>query len=709
MRQPTISYDNKKLYQTSDFIGGVAEGRDAASLDDGVLSICDNMWFNRGVLTTRLGAYTDEGRVLYKPVDMENITCGITFTDTFAEIDGESARIGYIMSWDEESQGDVRVYALKNSGEIKSMGNIHYSRVSSDSFAVAEHIYFIVGAATRGCGIYALLTRKQVISGELLPEIYECNEAADGWLYLQRSDFYTPVIYINGRGNQYGFGPVTYEPEPYEPEALNLLTGRFKAYFTSDHYSTTFALPISGIDENASVICRLYDTKTAYTEWFIPEGSQSAEAIINGAVITLNFDHSTGELRFFSGETPWPAHLSDGLVGNNLLVIASKSVKDGYESVVGGRCSCVWGSRVFVSGSDKNCGTVYSARLTNPLYFPKDATVTVGDPNAAVTALAVQNDKPIAFKKKGIYRIVVDRGSYYRTNAYLPESSSDIATAETLYSVGVHTEIGCDCPSTLKLCGNRLVWLGSNGVVYVMATTTYGKENNIYAVSSPIEAGLKGLRRDYLLSAVAAECDGYYLLVLTDGYETPIAYVMDYRVKAFGQSGSYLGAKSVDRSLAWYRWKFPENAVISSVALCDSGIVLGVNDSRRRVVYTSALKGEVDTFFECDDTSDEALIRSQPVLTRFKTRLYDFATPHYKKDITELYISASGNGEIEVELSDEHGIVGRERCRLQSVITSVKLMPFVRNVARLAIGIFTERRISLAPFVIGYRPNIIKA
>ncbi len=712
MNYPTLNVTNKKFYETSPLCGGIALGEDPSLLDDGVLSDCNNMWFKRGALTTRPGMGISENSLLCDAGAWDFVKCPLKFTDTFADIDGSSLRLAYFVNGDSISYGDVHIYTLSDKGEINSIGSIHYSRISSDSFADFEHIHFIVGAKTRGCGIYALLTRRLDSTDGKISEIYECSEDRSEWFVLDESDFYIPVIYMNGRGDRYGFGPDPYKPEPYEPESLNLLTGAFKAYFTTDNYSSTFSLPISGIDQDREIVCRLYETRSSYTQWKLEAGQDDVKATIWGAEITMKFNRSTGVLSFFTGNEVWPAFRGTDIIGNNLVIKAYKSTKNGFNSIVGSRRSAVWGSRVFVCGGYSNVGTVYSARITNPLYFPKNCAAVLGDPDDPITAIGVQNDKPVAFKDRSIYRIVVDRGITYTTNAFLPEGNGEITRGETVYTVGIHTEIGCDCPDTLKLCGNRLVWLNSEGKVYVLATTTYGKENNIYCVSEPIADRLKTKEEHHLISAFAAENDGYYMLVTGDGFENSEVFLMDYRVKAFGQSGSYLGSKSVDRNLAWYEWSFPKEVILSSACSSAEGFVLGVKNINYNLTYFAKLNAKEDSFFDRERFNNNAdVIRGETsVKSGFTTKLYDFAAPHFKKDITDLFVCAKCEEEddVMVEILDEFGVVGKNRCRLQNRISSVRLMPYVRGVFRMAVRIVTDKKITVAPFTIGYRINALR-
>ncbi len=695
MRYPSVKATKSFLYKIAPLKGGLSKGTDAAVLADGMLSESKNMWFKNDALAVRKGLNTTEQSVFYDSSGGEDIYKMLQFSDTFAVLDGVSCRIGYFVTGDITSYNDSHIVLLTPQGEIQEIGVIRKSRISYDNYPIVDHINFFVGKGKRGCGIYAMLNCYSQPYNEPSYEIYECSADKSSWILLQDSDFYVPIIYINGRGNEYDFAEEHYTETPYELESQNMLTGAFRAYFSSDNYSYRFDLPVSNIDTDKSVICRVYQNNNEYVQWTIPAGSTQTNAVYNGVNITMKCNHLTGRITFYTGDSTWPVWTTGQIGSNNIVFTANKTESGSQEGVLSCRRSAVHNSRIFLCDNQANPATVYSARMTNPLYFPKNASVTLGDPASPVRALGVQNDKLVAFKENEIHRIISNNGRFYNTNAYLPERSTEIVVDDEVYSMGVHTQIGCDCPNTLKLCGSRLVWLNSSGKVYVLATTTYGKENNVYEVSSAITELIKSHNKYDFRGAIAAEYDGYYFLFLGDGYETPTVLLMDYRVKSFGQSGSYLGSKSVDRNLAWYLWDFPRNVIISSVANTFSGFVFALRTIGNRTLYTATLGGEFDRLLK------DGQIVEYPIDASFATTLYDCGIPYNKKCLHGLFVTAAASNPVEISIENERRTLGVYKCYLQDFIRTVRVGCRLRGINRFLIRVKAQGYAEFAPFGVG--------
>ena len=96
--------------------------------------------------------------------------------------------------------------------------------------------------------------------------------------------------------------------------------------------------------------------------------------------------------------------------------------------------------------------------LNNPLYFPENNFSTVGDGSQKITAFGKQNDMLIIFKEHEIYY------TNYASNNFTAEEVMsgaiiDVASSSATFPLTqIHSLIGCDCPNTIRLCANRLVW-----------------------------------------------------------------------------------------------------------------------------------------------------------------------------------------------------------------------------------------------------------
>ena len=117
---------------------------------------------------------------------------------------------------------------------------------------------------------------------------------------------------------------LAYTAQPKFLEAQNILTGRFKSYFTSDGQSNAFRLPYSGL-ANETVMCRIYINLTKYTDWTILSNSTSDTQTFYNSAITMNVDRSKGMIYFTTSDgADYPIPIMSMYHENNICVRAGK-------------------------------------------------------------------------------------------------------------------------------------------------------------------------------------------------------------------------------------------------------------------------------------------------------------------------------------------------------------------------------------------------
>lgn len=594
MRYATLKKTQLRRYRIDKLDGGLQLNSNIDSIDDNRLSDCLNVWYEGGALTTR-PAFRAVGKPLESVSAYEITKEGLVFTDAVYIRDGVKYNLAYFVTGDDYSFVRLHLYFVNDSGERLDAGVLHFGRTSSDTFYVPQSICFVVGnPTTAGSGIYALVTRK---SGSLTAySIYELDSALENWADCQNK-FYIPVLYIDGQGTRYGEAKTALGlsyPAPQSPEQRNLLTGWFKAYFTSDSFSSVFRLPIANLDEVA-VNCRVYSDSQNYTQWVIPAGSNSVTESLGGREITMKCDRKAGVISFFEGGSDFSVPIMPYCSSNNIVIRACKEIAGGIASIVSSKRSLSFDSRIYLCDNDIKPNEVYSAKLSNPLYFPKGARAAAGESTSSVLALGVQNNKIIAFKAGETYRIDVNDGASLKDTAILDESD-ELQAGDDLCAVAISKDIGCDCPNTVLRCGNRLVWANSGGQIFMLATTTYGKENNIYEVSLPVSKRLSLLGRAALKSAFALKFGGYYMLFINN-----MVWLMNYRVKSFGYNSQYEGDNSPAENISWYYWEAPSAVRLTSGMSGNNNIVVGALDNEGLWNYCMFLGGTRDLIIESDD------------------------------------------------------------------------------------------------------------
>lgn len=694
------SYKAKKLqsYRMPALLGGIDLNEDPVVIPEDKLCECENMWVKNGMLCSRDGLVVDNARVM----EVENYgfcSAPLTVTDTIVTIDGAPYNIGYTMVFDAaDSRHTVSVYFISRQGEFSSAGDIVFNRISSDEFYFAESIYFISGKGTKGCGVYAYV---KISDYGLSPDykMYELSSDYSSWQVIDKSECYAPIIYINGRGTRYRESVDAYEASPMTFEQQNLLTGCFRAFYSSDDVSSAFQLPLSGLDEDASVFCRVYRWPGEYIEWVIPPGADTDSADFYGNKITMKCDRQTGYISFTSDGLDFSLPKMPLYNGNNIRFTAYKTEKDGRARVIGSKKVFPYNSRAYVCANPICPNEVYSARLSNPLYFPKDSTAVVGETASGITAIGVQNNKLIAFKNNEIYRIDLNEGKRYSTKELLVGEGIDFYRTDSITISNIHTEIGCDCPDSVRLCGNRLVWLNSDGNIYALATTAYGKENNIYEISLPIRRRLGEFSVNELKKSFAAGHQGKYML-----FVDRTVFVMDYRVKAFGFTATYLSEDDVNRALAWYCWSLPDSLNITSAISTAKGLTLACHTGNLKIHYTLCFCGDKDTVLMYNE-SEELVEREYPVFYRLKTGLIGFGKEQFYKDLKFLCITASAEKWVTITLTGDGRTVKRQ-LKLPKNPAAVKILAHLNGFSRMSMTICGEGTVSVAEPIFYYNIRV---
>lgn len=250
-------------------------------------------------------------------------------------------------------------------------------------------------------------------------------------------------------------------------------------------------------------------------------------------------------------------------VKNNLVITAPCPPNENGKLKVCGMTKSAWfggaaygiygGSRLFLGGNteEKEQALVIWSDLNNPLYFPENCYAYVGDKSQAVTAFGRQSDTLVIFKEREIYQTQYVSSDAPTAEEVINQSVIDLTTQMAYFPMTqVHGYIGCDCPNTVQLCRNRLVWANSNGKVYTLVSQNQYNERAVFCVSEMMERKLREEKNLY--KAFSADFDGYYVLVVDDRM-----YVMDYNSYGYNYISSYSKDDDANVHIPWYYWELP--------------------------------------------------------------------------------------------------------------------------------------------------------
>ena len=212
----------------------------------------------------------------------------------------------------------------------------------------------------------------------------------------------------------------------------------------------------------------------------------------------------------------------------------------GFENIIEDCCimtafggNAAGGTRLFLSGNENKKGYYYKSPLLNPLYIGYDEFEIIGDGCENVTCMKKMYGDLMIFTENSIYRMKYsfnEEGTYFTVKE-------------------ISSEAGCDCPGSVQLIDNRLVFANSKRGIFILDSAEESGEQNIKPISGNILSGSEGLSKlgaDNLKKSKSLDFDRKYML-FADG----VVYIWDYDTTAFHDSGNY--GKAQER-LCWYTY-----------------------------------------------------------------------------------------------------------------------------------------------------------
>ncbi len=618
---------------------------------DNQLTDCDNLWWHRGTLRTRPG-----------------MSCGAWFPmdnyDTRQIVDERTVLLSHFAN---SMDGSVQFSACQLTdgaeGFTRLGGGRCYTYTASD---VAQSTALAIRARKNDVGRwYYLLSHGAIL-----------QENADGW---SDAEPYAPTVLINGVGEE-----CVAEAEPTVYEDYNMLTRGFTCHYTTDGTSTTWKLPMDNLatdlpgiereNENGGTIARVeldvygenglrtveitivYNENGKQETQYIDEagekrgGGVPLEATEAGVSpdqwssikLTLSINPMTGVLKtqltgvdITSGSAAPTQIIPSGLpflASNNLRITAWRGRE--YEKnrlticrmtrgtwYGGDRSGIAGGTRYFVCGNPDEPDLLCWSGIEHPLYFPEHNRVRVGDSHSPLIAMGKQGGLLVLYKDHEIYGM-----------QYLSSDSSDYDFATsggvavtsymaTFVMTPVNAGVGCDCPDTVRLVNNRLVWANSDGSVYMLTATNQYSERNVRMISRNVRDDIAACGEATLKQAQAAELEGYYLLMAGNK-----VFLMNTQTSAFASFNYYDDEDRAQKAIPWYAWTLPEHLTYMGAVTADSTLRMVVTNPETQEGAVAMLSEDVDTD------------NGQPIPCRLATKLWDFGSVDHKKSVEHLYL-----------------------------------------------------------------------
>lgn len=486
---------------------------------------------------------------------------------------------------------------------------------------------------------------------------------------------YVPIVLINGVGEE-----SKAEAEPSVYEDYNMLTRGFRCHYTTDGESYTWKLPEGNLatdlpgaereSEEGGLLAKIEvdvsdgssmrtiqtliraDVGGIWHQSYIDEdgteqygspGLTAQEAGVTGEgwssiALEAKFNATKGVLNLMAvGKKTNQAGAADpvskslpSVVSNNLRITVWRSREYEKDRLTickmtrgewfGGDTSGIaGGTRYFVCGNPDEPDLLCWSGIEHPLYFPEHNRVRVGDDHQAITAMGKQGNLLVLYKERETYALQYSAGT---ADDYAFAESGGVAITSYMAKfllIPINASVGCDCPDTVRLVNNRLVWACSDGSVYMLTGVNQYSERNVRMISRNVRRLLTECGKDALKDAQAGEYEGYYLLLVGNK-----VFLMNTQTSAFASFNYYDDEDAASKAIPWYVWTLPDRLRYVGMVSGDNTVMLAVFDPVSGTGTVATLEGATDD--------------GAPIPCRLTTKLWDFGIPDRKKSVGQIYM-----------------------------------------------------------------------
>lgn len=616
-------------------------------LTDAQLTDCNNMWWHNGALVTRPGLVRDEASGRHYPTrqsvnEREILLSRMQLTTN----DEATAFYAALLS------------AQNGMTELGSEVFTYWGKLPEDDHPLTSMGF--PAEKNADTGWYFLLS-----TGEVIKENHgeDSNKDGKAWTAAQP---YIPTVMINGVGEEFEG-----DTEPLAHEDYNALTREFACTYTTDGVSQTYKLPMDDLGTNtvkekagdaaAKIELTVMTADGLSTKEVTIVLNAAGSRIASGTLelepkdvdlpsnytnvnMLVKVDRSKGVVTIQIQATndsgkPETAALPAS-IHNNLKITAYRNKK--YEEqrlevcrmtrgipFGGDRSGTEGGTRYFVTGNPAEPNLVRWSGIEHPLYFPEHNHVRIGDESQAVTAFGKQGDLLIAFKEREIYALQYVAGTE-ADNQFAVSGGVALTPYSAKFPVTpISPAIGCNCPDTVRLVDNRLVWMNDDGQVYMLTATNQFSERNVRMISRNIRALLTADNEpETLRNAKATEYEGYYMLMAGKKI-----YLLDTQTAAFHSFNYYSDEDSARKALPWFVWTLPQLAEKSSEYAYTAIVSDGTN---LRIAATIEDGSPQEPVYRLGGDTDDG----KHIPCHFATKWWDFGRPDRKKSVEEIYTNA---------------------------------------------------------------------
>lgn len=780
MKYPRISRQAQREINIPKLSGGLNLRDGLISVRDNQMTECVNMWYKNGMLRTRPSVLTSiENINMSSKNDNETIVDTRFHSEIKIVYNGlncvcASNKRVYIDENQEvkcdiefEFHSENRVFVMPKISNITCddysyTGNSIIGGESivdkTNTIPVGKGItYFCI---EMGGVLYCYISDNSIWKLE-----YNKNEPSNTfapgpeWIKINNEDIYIPTTYIHCQRSGWDDFKGTFF------EGYNLINNRYKMIYSayneldsdSTHpmrYALGNKLPESG---EISVEMTSYDEKlekTVTIEHKISYTKEEHDAFSKGIILIEKFNEGEvsedGLYLFvkynyvgFLFESAFTYEKGIATIDtedrvkkyscceDNVVITAPYDTKEDDSRKIFAMTKSIWfggaangingGSRLFLCGNkqENEKSLIVWSGLNNPLYFSENCYAYVGGNSQAVTAFGKQGENLVIFKENSIYYTCYQQNNNVSADDLISQSVIDIDANSTYFPIiQLNGYVGCDCPDTIQMCRNRLVWASSEGKVYTLCTMNQYNEHTVYELSDMIAPKLKEYKR-VLKTATSADFAGHYILLLED-----CAFVMDYCSYGYQYVYSYSKNEDANVLIPWYFWSFSflGNSEYRNACICvfEGNLKLRAyfesgNQKSAFVTFTmNAMNyGDADEVFYYDSSQDLLHIKENKIKSHLRTKLFELGKGVYTVNVDGVNAKLNSNSTVEKIISfiNEQGteIVKIKDNYACTDMTSAKfikgkvLYPNARNITKIAFDFKCDGQLCLDGLSLKYR------
>lgn len=730
--------------------GGLNVRDGVSDILDNQLTDCKNVWFERGILQTRpalelkndaLPIPTGGRRRTLQAGDSNIIFGGVRYTivtDTLYKTTAGAGQTVTVRLFPDDAGEDVITAGTvtisdANAKNLKSRTVMHEGNVyvfaqyttkkevhGIEEDAQAYKVYKLTG---HGDGTFEAPAEAEPYAPLILTNLWGCEHAETQAQMATRGA--SMIEGFNLIGNSYRMQGSTYDASDTAEQAGTIVWAydeQTEGYVDTGRRYAIYPLlfPLPGLEGEIRLVYTAANGRT-YTH---------SVTIYDNTLVNVTEDTEGADgLRLFATETnvglteeeqytsiiDVKQFQPSDFIANNMMITAICPNDDQNKSKVFDMTKSVWfggaargihgGSRLFLGGNtqEKDKALVVWSDLNNPLYFDENCYTYVGDKAQAVTAFGRQGAALVIFKERELFYTLYEQGASVSAGDVTEQNVVDVVTRSAYFPVvQISGDIGCDCPDTVQMCRNRLVWAASDGKVYELIAQNQYTERAAMCVSDVIERALKDSQTiGNLKTAHAADWRGRYLLFAGNR-----VFVMEYNSYGFTYAASFAKDENASARVPWYIWELPvatEKAFTAGRVL----YVIGTAHEGTGVQYLDVAGGD-DAFHYSDNVT-----ATMPFDAMIQTKFFDFGSPAILKRVKLVDVSLGENGGEPVRITflsevthEDAGEVtlktrGAEEGSAESFVNK-QVRPYTFACARFGIRLEAKRCMKLDKIMLTY-------